>query len=65
MTRRWRFITTLLTRREKEFWAIIEEIFVQVKSVLTDYPVKTREEALRGTLRNHLACTPPRSVGKA
>ena len=33
-------------KSEKEFWAIIEETFVQVKGALTDYPVETREEAL-------------------
>jgi hypothetical protein len=39
-------------KSEEEFWAIIEETFVQVKGVLTDYPVETREEALDGTLRD-------------
>src|SRR5262249_31990227 len=36
---------------EEEFWIIIEETFVQVKGVLTDYRVEKREEALSGTLR--------------
>ena len=33
-------------KSEEEFWAIIEETFEQVKGVLTDYPVETRDEAL-------------------
>jgi len=37
---------------EDEFWSIIDETFAQVKSVLTDYEVETREEAIAGTLRN-------------
>jgi hypothetical protein len=37
---------------EEEFWAIVEETFVQVKGTLTAYPVETREEAVKGTLRN-------------
>lgn len=36
---------------EEEFWTIIEETFIQVEAVLTDYPVETREAALAGTLR--------------
>jgi hypothetical protein len=38
--------------REKEFWMIIEETFVQVEAALTAYPAETREEALAGTLRD-------------
>ena len=38
-------------KSEEEFWTTIEETFVLVKGVLTDYPVETREEALSGTLR--------------
>jgi hypothetical protein len=38
-------------KSEEEFWTIIEDTFAQVKSVLTDYQVETREEALAGTLR--------------
>jgi hypothetical protein len=38
-------------KSEEEFWAIIEETFAEVKSVLTDYEVETREGALEGTLR--------------
>jgi hypothetical protein len=38
-------------KSEEEFWAIIEETFVQVEGALTDYPAETREEALDGTLR--------------
>ena len=38
-------------KSEKEFWTIIEETFVNVKGVLTDYPAETRDEALAGTLR--------------
>jgi hypothetical protein len=38
-------------KSEEEFWTIIEETFVQVQSVLTDYLVETREEALAGNLR--------------
>jgi hypothetical protein len=37
---------------EEEFWAIIDDTFVQVEGTLTAYPVETREEALRGTLRD-------------
>jgi hypothetical protein len=36
---------------KKEFWAIIDETFVQVEGALTAYPAETREEALAGTLR--------------
>ena len=39
-------------KSEEEFWAIIEETFVQVEGALTDYPAETREEALAGTLRD-------------
>ena len=39
-------------KSEEEFWAIIDETFAQVKSVLTDYEVETPEEAIAGTLRN-------------
>jgi hypothetical protein len=38
-------------KTEAEFWTIIEETFIQVNGVLTDYPVETPEEALNGTLR--------------
>jgi hypothetical protein len=38
-------------KSEEEFWTIIEDTFAQVKSVLTDYEVETREEALSGILR--------------
>lgn len=38
-------------KSEKEFWAIIEETFLQVEGSLTDYPVETRDEALSGALR--------------
>jgi hypothetical protein len=38
-------------KSEKEFWAIIEETFVQIEGALTAYPAETREEALAGTLR--------------
>ena len=38
-------------KSKKEFWAIIEETFVQVEGALTAYPVETREEALSGELR--------------
>jgi hypothetical protein len=38
-------------KSEEEFWTIIEEAFVQVKAVFTDYLVETREGALAGTLR--------------
>jgi hypothetical protein len=31
-----------------KFWAIIEEASAQVKAVLTDYLVETREEVLAG-----------------
>jgi hypothetical protein len=34
-------------KTEDEFWKIIEETFVQVEPTLTDYPVETREEALK------------------
>ena len=33
-------------KSDNEFWTIIEDTFVQVKSALTDYPVETRDEAL-------------------
>ena len=36
-------------KSEEEFWAIIEETFVQVEGALTAYPAETREEALAGT----------------
>jgi hypothetical protein len=39
-------------KSEEEFWAILEETFTQVEATLTAYPVETREEALKGTLRN-------------
>jgi hypothetical protein len=39
-------------KSDEEFWAIIEETFVQVEGALTAYPVETREEALKGMLRN-------------
>jgi hypothetical protein len=39
-------------KSEVEFWTIIEETCAQVKGVLTDYIVETREEALAGTLRD-------------
>ena len=39
-------------KSEEEFWAIIEETFVQVEGALTAYPAETREEALAGTLRD-------------
>jgi hypothetical protein len=38
-------------KSEEEFWAIIEETYVQVEGALTAYPTETREEALAGTLR--------------
>ena len=38
-------------KTEAEFWTIIEETFIRVNGVLTDYPVETPEEALNGTLR--------------
>jgi hypothetical protein len=39
-------------KSKKEFWAIIEETFVQIEGALTAYPAETREEALAGTLRD-------------
>jgi hypothetical protein len=38
-------------KSDEEFWAIIEETFVQIEGTLTDYPVETPKEALEGTLR--------------
>jgi hypothetical protein len=38
-------------KSEKEFWAIIEDTFVQVEGVLFGYRVETKEEALTGALR--------------
>jgi hypothetical protein len=38
-------------KSEEEFWAIIEETFVQIEGALTAHPAETREEALAGTLR--------------
>ena len=47
-------MTTLLVtpKSEEEFWAIIEETFVQVEGALTAYPVETRDEALSGAMRD-------------
>jgi hypothetical protein len=39
-------------KSEEEFWAIIKETFIQVEATLTDYPAETREDALKGTLRD-------------
>jgi hypothetical protein len=39
-------------KSEEEFWTIIEETFIHVEATLTTYPAETREQALRGTLRN-------------
>jgi hypothetical protein len=38
-------------RSEKEFWAIIEDTFVQVEGVLFGYHVEAKEEAFTGALR--------------
>jgi hypothetical protein len=38
-------------KSQKEFWAILEDTFIQVEGVLFGYRVETREEAFTGALR--------------
>ena len=38
-------------KSEEEFWAIIEDTFVQIEAVLTTYRVETKEEACLMTFR--------------
>jgi hypothetical protein len=38
-------------QNKKEFWAIIEDTFVQVEGILVGYRVETKEQAFTGALR--------------